>query len=102
MKRLIPLALCLILMVCAVPLSVSATGVDDYYTNFNEGMDTIEKVEFPSLEEIKAYFDDLFNIEALQQVGDALRTLFTSTYIERVFSTAALFGLISLVLFGHK
>lgn len=102
MKRLIPLALCLILMVCSVPLCVSAVEVDDYYSDFNEGMDTIEKVEFPSIEEIKAYFDDLFNIEALQQAGDALRSLFTSPYIERAFSTAALFGLISLVLFGHK
>lgn len=101
MKRLIPLVFCLIL-VCALALPVSAAEVDGYYDDFNDGMDSMEKVEFPSIEEIRAYLDDLFNLDALQQAGDALSSLFTSPYVERVFTTAALFGLISLVLFGHK
>lgn len=102
MKRLFPLALCLILMICAFPLSVSAAEVDGYYNDFNDSMDTIDEVEFPSLEEIKEYLEDLFHIDALQQAGDALRSLFTSPYVERVFATASLFGLIGLVLFGRR
>lgn len=101
MKRIFVLLACFALILFCSP-AVFASGVDDYYGDFNESMDEIEQVEFPSIEEIKAYFDDLFNIEALQQAGDALRSLFTSPYVERAFSTAALLGLISLVLFGHK